>query len=238
MEKVVTLSDGESCAVTVLGLFDLDDIGPDIPQDYHYDITLLTGITVSVPYPLDKLTQPPPKPKTDPTLLVEGSVEWEEQREWDTYHAAMLRRAEQVDAREQWTFNAAGFIVRHCLQEDDRRRLVEEDDWSVVYAAALAPKVGLDDLEQALEKTYGASFSGRPVLDALMEGEGGDTTLDVLRYWEVQTLDKLGIWRQEDVDQWLDLPVKERAARIVGASLGDWMKALDIDKAIRESKRG
>ncbi len=238
MEKTVILSDGEECSVTVLGLFGLDGIGPQAPDDFRYEVDTVTGVSVEATYPLDRITAPPAKPDIRVELLVEGTQEWLDYREWETYRAALMRRAEQREAQQRWLLNAARHIAKTCVSDEDRQRLVTDKDWDTVYAAALVPRLSIEDLETALQDTYGVTFDDAPLLDALLSGGGdGHTKLDVLRWWEVRTLDGLGIWKHEDMDEWLQLPVKDRAARVAGFNLGEWSKALEVERSIKDAKR-
>jgi hypothetical protein len=59
MFKEVTLSDGEPCSVRVLGLFELDAVGPVIPGPYRYQMLTYTGQVYEAEYPLPD--EPPEK---------------------------------------------------------------------------------------------------------------------------------------------------------------------------------
>ena len=234
MHKEVFLSDGGPCQVRVLGLFELEQVGPEIPGPYTYDILTVTGVIYRVEYDLTRnLQRPPQKPaETPPDELEPASPQWAAWNEWDHFQAAIAHERARFDAIEIYLANVAVYITEHCLEPTDRIRLVEPEDYRAVYAAALVPKLTLDDIEQAL-KSYRASFKGDSVLQAIFSMKGGDSgsRADMVQLWEAELMNSLGISDPESEAAYAQLPVFERARKLVAHKLPDWFTVLGLEAA-------
>jgi hypothetical protein len=231
MYKEVTLSDGLPCLVRVLGLFELDAIGPDIPGPYRYSILTYSGQVYEAEYPLPE--KPPEKPEGEPPP---GTVEWKQQQEYDTYLCALAHEETRAQVVEEWLNNVATYILEHCLSPDDRLRLVDPEDYQAVYAAAPVPKLRLEDIEAALRQTFRAEFGGQGVLGALWKLEPGEGKLNPIALWEAQLLNELGLVSEEEEAQYAHLPVMARARKVAAFKLADWLGSLEIERVRKEMK--
>jgi hypothetical protein len=232
MHKEVALSDGLPCPVRVLGLFELDAIGPDIPGPYRYSILTYSGQVYEAEYPLPD--KPPGKPEIENPEP--GSVEWKQIQEYETYLCALAHEETRARAVEEWLNNVAAYVLAHCLSPDDRARLVEPGDYQAVYAAALVPKLRLEDIEAALRQTFRAEFGGMGVLEALWKLEPGEGKLAPVALWEAQLLNELGLVSEEEEAQYAHLPVMARARKVAAFKLADWLGSLEIERVRKELK--
>jgi hypothetical protein len=231
MFKEVTLSDGEPCSVRVLGLFELDAVGPVIPGPYRYQMLTYTGQVYEAEYPLPD--EPPEKP--DDPEPEQGSIDWRNLQDYETYQCALAHEGERTRAVEDWLNNCAAYILEHCLE--DPTRLVEPEDYKAVYAAATVPRLRMDDIEAALAGTYRAEFAGRGVLDALLGLEPGEGKVNAVALWENQLLNALGLVTAEDEAKYGQLPIMDRARKLAAFKLSDWLGSLEADRIHREAKR-
>jgi hypothetical protein len=232
VHKEVTLSDGQPVQVRVLGLFELDTVGPEIPGPYRYQVLTWTGRVYEIEYtPPD---EPPEKP--DAEEPEPRSLEWHQLQDYETYQAWLAHEADRVRAIEQWLENCAHYVLERCLEQEDRERIIEPEDYHAVHEAALVPRLRKEDIAQALAQTFRADFDGTPVLDALWRTEPGHARLDTVKLWEAELLNHLGIFKQEDLDEYAQLPVMERAVKVAAFKLFDWLAALEMDEARREAK--
>jgi len=225
------LSDGEPCPVRCLGLFELDAVGPALPGPYRYQLLTYTGQVYEAEYPLPD--EPPEKPE-DPEPE-QGSIEWRNLQDYETYLCALAHEEARVQAVEDWLDNCAAYILEHCIE--DPRRLVEPEDYEAVYAAATVPKLRMDDIEAALAQTYRAEFAGRGVLEALLGLEAGAGKVNAVSLWENQLLNALGLVTPEDEARYAQLPIVDRARKLAAFKLSDWLGSLEADRAHREAKR-
>jgi hypothetical protein len=239
MYKEVALSDGLPCPVRVLGLFELDAIGPDIPGPYRYSILTYSGQVYEAEYPLPE--RPPEKPALSEAEGPEGepapgTVEWKQQQEYDTYLCAVAHEETRAQAVEAWLNNVAAYVLARCLDEPDRARLVEPEDYQSVYAAALVPRLRMEDIETALRQTFRAEFGGMGVLEALWKLEPGEGKLNPVALWEAQLLNELGLVSEEEEAQYAHLPVMARARKVAAFKLADWLGSLEIERVRKEMK--
>lgn len=237
MYKTIELSDGLPCQVRVLGLFELDTLGPDIPGPYFYQVLTYTGVVYDIEYPL------PDKPPVKPVLSgaegpEAGSDDWHQLNEYEIYQAALAHEEKRMQAIEDWLNNCAAHILAECLEPEDRTRLVEVEDYQTVYAAATVPKLKLEDIGAVLRSTFRAEFGGREILEALFGLEPGGGKVNAVALWESQLLNALGLVTPEQEAAYGQLPIANRARKVAAFKLADWLGALEADRASREAKRG
>ncbi len=230
MRKEATLSDGEPCSVRVLGLFELDTVGPDIPGPYRYSILTYTGQVYEAEY---RLPDTPPVPPDDPAPA-QGTPEWKQQQEYDTYQCAIAHEETRTRAIEEWLNDCAAYILERCLEPADRERLVEPEDWQAAYHAALVPRLTRADIAHALAHTFRADFDSLPILDALWNTEPGHARIDVATYWEADLLNYLGLVTPDEEARYAALPILERARKVAAYKLADWIGALEIERQRKE----
>jgi hypothetical protein len=217
----------------VLGLFELDTVGPDIPGPYRYSILTYSGQVFEAEYHMPDA--PPEKPiLSEAEGPAQGTPEWKAQQEYDTWLCAVAHEDTRTRAIEEWLNNCAAYIVQNCLEPADRERLVEPEDYQAVYHAALVPKLTRDDVARALSQTFRAEFEGLPILDALWRVEPGQAKLDIVRLWEAELLNSLGLVTAEEEARYAALPVMERARKVAAFKLADWIGALEIERQRQE----
>jgi len=233
LDKEVTLSDGQPCRVRCLGLFELDAVGPDIPGPYRYQILTYTGQVFEAEYPLPDT--PPDKP--DDEQPEPNSVEWRQLQDYETYLCALAHEEARTRAVEDWLNNCATYILERCLDEADRARLVDPDDYQAVYAAAAVPRLKLEDIGAALRATFRAEFGGREVLDALFGLEAGGGKVNAVALWESQLLNALGLVTPEQEADYANLSVADRARKVAAFKLADWLGVLEADRVHKEARR-
>ncbi|MCL4296142.1 MAG: hypothetical protein KJ077_10460 [Anaerolineae bacterium] len=150
MPKTVILSDNLPCEVATLGLFDLEDVGPDDPGDFTYEVKALTGETYREIYPLaERLQNPPPLPGSD-------ADEWEIV-EYQRFQAAVAHQQRRFLVKEQYVRNAAKKIIQECLKPKDRKRVVTAADYTTIYEAGRPPRLGKEDIAAALRRYFPGS---------------------------------------------------------------------------------
>lgn len=233
MINEVMLSDGQPASVRVLGLFELDTVGPDIPGSYRYSILTYSGQVYEAEYRLPDT--PPEKPTNEQPEP--GSQEWKQQQEYDTYLCALAHEETRVRAVEDWLNNCAAYILTECLDEETRRRLVEPEDYQTIYAAATVPKLRMEDIATVLRATFRAEFAGLEILEALLRAEPGSARLDPVALWESELLNALSLVTPEQEAGYASLPVLTRARKVAAFKLADWLATLEADQAHKEFKR-
>lgn len=234
MLKEIVLSDGEPCSVRVLGLFELDAVGPDIPGPYRYSILTYTGQVYEDEYELPDT--PPDRP--DDENPEHGSPEWRRLQDYETYLCALAHQEARARAIEEWLNNCAAYILEHCLKPEDGARLVEAGDYQAVYAAATVPKLRLEDIQTTLMNTFRAEFEGRAILDALFALEPGGGKVNAVALWESQLLNALGLVTPQEEARYAQLSIADRARKVAAFKLTDWLGSLEVDRVQREAKRG
>lgn len=156
MYKTVTLSDGDTCRVRVLGLFELDGKCREIPGPYRYSLLLATGQVVEDEFDIRAFDEPPRPPNMPIEDIKPGTWEWDQLQQAETYRAALAYEKVRLEAYEGYINDIAAYILQNCLDESDRRRIVEPDDWRKIQEAALVPQL----TEAALTETLARTFSG------------------------------------------------------------------------------
>lgn len=151
---VVVLSDGEPCKVRQLGLFELDGKGREIIGPYRYTLLLASGQIVEDEYDIRALTYTPTKPEMPPEQIKQGSPEWYQLQEFDTYQAAIVHEKLRIESYEGYVNDIAAYILTTCVDPADRNRIVTVMDWDKVQAAALVPELTLEGLADCLASTF------------------------------------------------------------------------------------
>lgn len=154
MYKTITLSDGQVCRVRQLGLFELDGVGQEILGPYRYTVLLATGQVMEDEYDVRALTFTPEPPGKPAAEIVQGSTEWQQLREYETYLAALAHEKLRIESYEQYINDISAYILAHCVAEADRNRIVTGEDWDRVHLAALVPQLTEEGLAQCLRQTF------------------------------------------------------------------------------------
>ena len=150
MPKIVILSDNQPCTVATLGLFDLDDVGPEDPGDFTYQVKAVTGETYTVVYPLaDRIKNPPLPPEP-------GAEEWD-LIEYQRFQAALAHHQRRFAIREEYVRNVARRVMEMCLEPQDRQRVVTAADYAVIYNAARPIPLTQEDIAAALRRYFPGS---------------------------------------------------------------------------------
>lgn len=152
MHKTVVLSDGEPCKVRVLGLFELDSIKAEILGPYSYSILTVTGQVIEDTYDLRALEEIPIKPANDNPEP--GTTEWKQLQEYETYLAALAHEHKRIESYANHLNEVAAYILANCLDESDRQRVVEPDDWRKIQEATLVPMLTEAVLTETLARTF------------------------------------------------------------------------------------
>lgn len=225
----VTLSDGESCQVRVLGLFELEKVAPDKrdPGPFFYTIRLHGGREVEAPYNLADLDSPPKKPDIPREDVRMGQPEYDQWIEYDIYRGALRHQERRIQLAEERLREIATYIMENCLGAGDAYRIVTDEDWQKVHKAALVPEVSRDDLELALSGTFHAEYNGVPLLDAMENVKGSGVSYAAIRAWEVELMVALKMTEAE----YASLSVEERARKIVAMKLPQWSEILAAHEA-------
>ncbi len=153
MEQEILLSDGEPCAVRVLGLFELDDLGlagePVGPFMEKIDIG---GKEIEREYVPPII--PPEKPETKRSETETGTQDWELWLEYDLYQEYIAHKQEEARIMSQYTEDVGTYILEKCIVLDDKNRLMDQDDFRMVRWAALSAKLRKEDISAALANTF------------------------------------------------------------------------------------
>lgn len=215
----VTLSDGASCEVRRLRIFELRQaIEPPLYGYFTYDVEV-GGRTVTAVYEPPEI--PPTVTSDDPNIAI-----WQ-QNEVDYYRAWQAHEDTKRRDPERYACDVAEYIITNCISEGDKRRIVTPEDYAAVYLAALTPSVTMQELESAASRVFHAKFDNQPLFKAMMgNGNTGDGEHDIVAVWEVETMHQSGLTEQ----LWAELPLGERARRIVGSKLSEWQSGLQMSK--------
>ena len=152
MHKTVLLSDNQPCKVRVLGLFELNDMAPEILGPYRYSMLLATGDIVEDEYVF------PPKPPGEPEKSVEecepDSFEYSQWQEYNTYQAALAHEQKRTESYENYLRVVSAYILENCLGEKDRGRVIKPVDWDRIQAAAIVPQLTEEVIADTLRDTF------------------------------------------------------------------------------------
>ena len=111
----IILSDGLPCEVRRLGLYELDNKGRPITGPYSYSLLLATGQIVEDTYDLRALTSIPTPPDMPAEEIRQGSPEWYQLKEYETYIAALAHEKIRVDSYHGYVDDIVAYILTHCL---------------------------------------------------------------------------------------------------------------------------
>lgn len=150
--KTVTLSGGESCRVRQLSLFELDNKAREIIGPYRYSILLATGQIVESEYDLRAIETPPIKPEKPALEIENGSSEWYQLQEYETYLAALAHEQARIESYEGYVNDIAEYILSRCVE--DNSLILNDDDWQKVYQAALVPQLTEEGIADTLRVTF------------------------------------------------------------------------------------
>lgn len=230
----VTLSDDELCSVRRLGIFELDCIDPPSVRPFTYTVFIGEN-EITKEYDVSAWEEPPDDPTPEQKAAPEGSVEWFYYFEWALYWGAVYREKEIREDTARYLNEVQQYILNNCIEPEDKDRIITPEDYLKIYHAALAPQLSMDDLQQALYRSFRATFDGENVLKKLLadQEEGIDgARYNSVRSWEIQALNQSGMTE----DAWSLLSLEERARRVVAFKLDDWMSYLSIEKQRKEKQ--
>lgn len=227
----VVLSDGQPCSVRRLGIFELDPIGTDLVGPFRYKFTLANGQEVEEEYDISRISTPPAHPGVPENEIVERSPQWWALLEWQTYKAAVEHERKRLESVTNYVTEVSGYIASSCLSPEDRNRIVDLEDWKLVYDVALVPQLTPDILAETFKKNFGAIFDGLEIFDALRRTTKGSGSYDAIRAWEIQAMAAFGYQTEEE---WSELSLEERARKVAAVNLPRIMENLESDKTRRE----
>lgn len=234
----VTLSDGGSCEVRTLGIFELDRIRREFLGPFTFKMKILGGSEKEVEYDISKyeeLDRPiPQKPKTPQEELVPETEEWYQFRDWQLYQAALNHNRLRLESVAAYCDDVASYLIAHCVSPEDSIRIVIDRDWKKVYKVALIPPITEKLLIETLRDSYQASFDDQEIFDALDKTKGGSGMYNAIRLFENEWANEMGY----DDLQLAMIPVEERTRRVCAKFLRGWMGHLETDKMIRTRDAG
>ena len=159
MEENIILSDGQPCTVRVLGLFELDEAAPDkAPGPFYEKMTGVEGKTVSRLYVPPEI--PPEEPKQPRSEAEEGVQLYEEWLEYDLYQEYIEHRRKEAEFINDYAQDAKSLILSRCLSQEDRQRIVDEEDWRKIHGAALSSQLTEEDIAAALRNNFPGEVFG------------------------------------------------------------------------------
>jgi hypothetical protein len=232
----ITLSDGEKCQVRKLGIFELDAIRPPDTRPFVYT-EKLGGNEITRPFDVSAWDKPPNPPTPEQMAAQPGTVPYYFYFEWQLYWAATYKAKENKEDVKRYCKDVANYILSTCISPEDKGRVVTAEDFRLVWAAALVPQLSLEDLAQSLEYTFRANFDGEAVLTKILDNAGNEDSgggYNAIRTWEIQAINNSGFTESE----WAELPLDERARRVVALKLDDWLAYLTAEKQRKNKKQG
>ncbi len=240
--RFVWLSDGRHCRVRVLGLFELDSIGPEVPGQYSYEYVDAFGVARTEEYPLRERLEiwgVPEKPDGTEEEAIGNKALYDQWVEYKTFEAAIAWESERLKTLEVRLNNIARHITQEALAPADRLRVRTAEDYQVVYqAAALEPMTRAafeDALTNLLKATHGdGDFT---LLETYLNLPGeSETKVDLFRKWEYSLINALGIYDRNEEIQYLMRDISERALRLAVQHFGDMVQAIHMEKIRQEMK--
>ncbi len=159
MEKEIILSDGQSCAVRVLGLFELDDVAPDnAPGPFYEKLEGVEGKVVSRLYvPPDV---PPPEPKRPRLEAKKEPQLFEKWAEYDIYQAYLEHRRGEAEFINNYAQEAKTAILDRCLSDENRKRVIDLEDWRKIHTTALSAQLTEEDIAAVLRSNFPGQVPG------------------------------------------------------------------------------
>lgn len=219
----ITLSDGKTCKVRTLGIFELDRIDYEPLGPFTYTIKGLDGQEYEAEFDLTAFEEPPVKP--DEHNLEEGSREWYDLLTWQTYQGAINHNKKIVDSVNEYYDKIIEYILENCLDEEDILRIVTEEDWELVYYVALIPQLTKDLLTYTLRQTYKAKYKDDEIFDALEKTSGSKGYYNAIRVWESRLMIEMGLTEIE----YASLPLEERARKVCALMMNKWFEHLELE---------
>lgn len=229
---VIRLSDGESCEVKRLGIFDMDNTGPELLGPFVYTFTMANGQEVEETYEIRHLTKPPQHPGVPENEIETHSPTWYALLEWQTYKSAVMHERKRIESMIQYVMEVSRFILEKALAEEDWDRVQTEEDWLRIIEAALVPQLTPEILADTFRRHFKAHFQGEAIFDALKHMSPGSGGYDAIRVWEINTMSQLGFTEE----QWSKLDLAERARKVAANNLPKLLESLETDKQIKELK--
>jgi hypothetical protein len=230
MMPEVILSDGEPLVARTVGIFELDVIERQFIGPFTYPIELLGGVVRYAEWDLDKYEEKgrdlPSLPKTPKHLIEEETEEWYQLRDYERLQAALYHRIQRLETAAQYYEDVLLYIFDNCMDRDDLRRIVTEDDWEKVYKVILVPQITMALIVSTLKNTFAAKFANEEIFEALDSATGGHGSYNALRKWENVWATQMGI---SDLELAV-YPVEERARRVCAMMLDTWMEFLEVDR--------
>ena len=230
----VTLSDDRPCVVRRLGIFELDTIQPPDTRPFVYTETLGQN-EITRPFALESWDKPPAPPTPEQMAAEPGTVPYYYYYEWSLYWTATYKAKQNKEDVKRYCKDVANYILDTCVSSEDKTRIVTPDDFRLVWAAALVPQLSLEDLAMSLEYTFRANFDGEAVLTKILNNSADEDSgggYNAIRTWEIQAINNSGFTESE----WAELPLDERARRVVAMKLDDWLAYLTSEKQRKEKK--
>lgn len=177
--RAITLSDGLPCHVRQLGLYELNGKGREILGPYRYSLLLATGQIVEDEYDLRALDYTPQAPDKPVGEVENGSIDWYDLQEYETYLAALAHEKLRIESYHGYVQDVIDYILANCVGEADRARIVTADDWDKIYQAALVPELTLEDITRCLGDVFRGflqwtAHNGRPFWHLRRRGPGGN----------------------------------------------------------------
>lgn len=228
---VIHLSDGEPCDVKRLGIFELDGVGPTLVGPFTYTFTLANGQEVEDTYPLERITRPPEHPGVPESEIVEGTPSWHALLDYQTYKMAVAHERPRLKSMIDYVYEVSAYVAS-AVSDEDRDRIVTDEDWLKVREAALVPGITPEILADAFRRHFGAHFQGKDIFDALSGMAPGSGGYDAVRVWEINTMTQHGFTEE----QWAGLSLAERSRKVAAANLPKLVEALETDLKIKEMK--
>lgn len=227
----VELSDGQKTQVRRLGLFEIDDILKDIPGPYTYTVHLLGGDDYEMAYDIEAaMEKPPEKPDISIDDAVAGEPEYYVWQNWLRHQEALAHQAKVYEAYADYCERVAVYVRNNCLSEGVV--IDNADDWALIYHAALCPQVTIGDIKTAMSSTFGASWAGKELFDAMANVEGGLGEYISTKVWETNLMIKLG----ETEANYTERTIKERARMIAAFKIPEFFGILESDRSLKEAR--
>lgn len=224
---IIQLSDGSEFEVRTLGLFELDDVLPDLLGPFTYPMTMF-GKTFDAEYDIgryEKLGIPiPEKPDMPESQIQEYTPEWDQLMDWKLYQAAELHEKRRLEVIVEYYNEIKEYILKKACV-DDPNRIQTLVDWENVYDVALVPQLTMELIVKTLNNTYSAKFNGQNVMDALKDTKKGRGSYNTIKLWE----NKLMIELNKSEIEYAMIPLNERARKVCAMFLDDIMSYLEID---------
>ena len=230
----ITLSDDRPCVVRRLGIFELDAIQPPDTRPFLYTEKLGQN-EITRPFDVEAWSEPPTPPTPEQMAAEPGTVPYYYYFEWSLYWAATYKAKQNKEDVKRYCEDVATYILETCISADDRKRIVTDGDYRLVWSAALVPQLSLEDLSLSLEYTFRANFDGEAVLTKILNGDSEETDgggYNAIRTWEIQAINNSGFTESD----WAELPLDERARRVVALKIDDWLGYLTMEKQRKEKK--